>query len=57
MWSRQPVDRQRVRRADLRDTGLLVTRRAGRSVHHELTGLGTALLDGTWPNGQTAHIS
>jgi DNA-binding transcriptional ArsR family regulator len=43
--------------AVLRDTGLLVTRRAGTSVHHQLTGLGTALLNGTWPDGRTPHNS
>jgi DNA-binding transcriptional ArsR family regulator len=34
----------------LRDSGLLVTRRDGSSVRHDLTGLGVALLDGAWPH-------
>jgi DNA-binding transcriptional ArsR family regulator len=34
----------------LRDSGLLVTRRAGKSVHHNLTGLGVALLNAASPD-------
>ncbi len=34
----------------LRDAGLLVTRRTGKSVHHSLTALGAALLNATWPD-------
>jgi DNA-binding transcriptional ArsR family regulator len=34
----------------LRDAGLLVTRRAGRSVHHSLTVLGASLLEASWRN-------
>ena len=36
--------------AVLRDSGLLVTRRTGKSVHHSLTVLGAALLNATWPS-------
>jgi DNA-binding transcriptional ArsR family regulator len=36
--------------AVLRDSGLLVTRRVGCAVRHDLTGLGVALLDGAWPD-------
>jgi DNA-binding transcriptional ArsR family regulator len=38
--------------AILRDTGLIITRRAGKSVHHDLTGLGAALLNATSPDLQ-----
>jgi DNA-binding transcriptional ArsR family regulator len=43
----------------LRQAGLLVTRRVGKSVHHSLTTLGAALLNQTspaHPEGQTGLV-
>jgi DNA-binding transcriptional ArsR family regulator len=39
----------------LRDSGLLVTRRAGKSVHHQLTSLGAALLNSTSLDPPPSH--